>query len=97
MLTRELQATGATVVPEEDGALAVTGVLAAEIGSVASTHNVVLEELSPQSASLEEAFMELTHDSVEYRGEGDADADANGEGDADAITGNSSRLTTAGA
>jgi ABC-2 type transport system ATP-binding protein len=66
LLTRELQATGATVVPEEDGGLAVTGVPAAEIGVVASSHGVVLEELSPQAASLEEAFMELTHDSVEY-------------------------------
>jgi ABC-2 type transport system ATP-binding protein len=66
VLTRELQATGASVVPEEDGGLAVTGVPAAEIGAVASAFGVVLEELSPQAASLEEAFMELTHDSVEY-------------------------------
>jgi ABC-2 type transport system ATP-binding protein len=66
VLTRELQATGASVVPEDDGGLAVTGVPAAEIGAVASAFGVVLEELSPQAASLEEAFMELTHDSLEY-------------------------------
>jgi ABC-2 type transport system ATP-binding protein len=29
---------------------------------------VVLHELAPQSASLEEAFMELTEDSIEYHG-----------------------------
>ena len=66
VLTHELLATGASVVPEEDGGLAVTGVPAAEIGAVASACGVTLEELSPQAASLEEAFMELTHDSVEY-------------------------------
>ena len=30
-------------------------------------HGIVLSELTPQTASLEEAFMELTHDEVEYR------------------------------
>ena len=29
-------------------------------------HGIALHELSPQEPSLEEAFMELTHDSVEY-------------------------------
>jgi ABC-2 type transport system ATP-binding protein len=46
--------------------LMVTGLSAREIGEIANKHDVPLYELSPQSVSLEEAFMELTHDSVEY-------------------------------
>ena len=103
VLTQELESTGATVVPEEDGGLAVTGVPAAEIGAVASAYGVVLEELSPQSASLEEAFMELTHDSVEY-GAGEPTSRASGptsESTSDTsgtsgTSGDSSRLIPAG-
>jgi len=47
--------------------LRISGLSAAKIGEVAHLHGVVLHELRPQSASLEEAFMELTRDSVEYR------------------------------
>jgi ABC-2 type transport system ATP-binding protein len=53
--------------PEADGALAVTGITAAAIGDLAGAQGIVLHELSPQEASLEEAYMELTRDSVEYR------------------------------
>jgi ABC-2 type transport system ATP-binding protein len=52
---------------EADGALAVTGISASAIGDVAAAKGVALHELSPQEASLEEAYMELTRDSVEYR------------------------------
>ena len=45
----------------------VTGLTSAEIGHRASAAGVVLFELSPITASLEEAFMALTHDAVEYR------------------------------
>ncbi|MFJ3215483.1 ABC transporter ATP-binding protein [Kitasatospora sp. NPDC086801] len=38
----------------------------ARLGDLAATHGVVLHELSPQQASLEEAFMQMTADSVEY-------------------------------
>jgi len=62
--------SGATVVQEEDGALSVSGLSAQEIGDIAFDRRLNLHELSPQLASLEEAFMELTQDSVEYRGEG---------------------------
>jgi ABC-2 type transport system ATP-binding protein len=47
-------------------ALTVTGLSAREIGEIANKHDVPLYELSAQSVSLEEAFMDLTHDSVEY-------------------------------
>ncbi|MDP1793451.1 MAG: ATP-binding cassette domain-containing protein [Acidimicrobiales bacterium] len=59
-------AKGGTSKRESDGALAVTGITAAAIGEIALAMEVALTELSPQEASLEEAYMELTRDSVEY-------------------------------
>jgi ABC-2 type transport system ATP-binding protein len=44
----------------------VTGIPAPQIGELAASASVVLHELTPRLASLEEAFMELTADSVEY-------------------------------
>lgn len=46
--------------------LLVSGRDAREIGAIAAQHGVTLYELTPQSVSLETAFMELTHDAVEY-------------------------------
>ena len=48
-------------------ALRVTGLDCAAVGELAALHRVVLHELSPHAASLEEAFMELTQDSVDFR------------------------------
>jgi len=62
-----MQANGANVVQEDDGALSVMGLNAEEIGDIAFDRRILLHELSPQLASLEEAFMELTQDSVDYR------------------------------
>ena len=45
------------------------GLDSAAIGNLASASGLVLHELATQRASLEEAFMELTHDSVDYRPE----------------------------
>jgi ABC-2 type transport system ATP-binding protein len=56
----------ATSVDLVDGALHVSGLDCRTIGDIAATHFITLHELSPQMASLEDAFMELTHDSVEY-------------------------------
>jgi ABC-2 type transport system ATP-binding protein len=54
----------------EDGdqapGLIVTGLDARRIGELAASGRVVLHELTPRLASLEEAFMELTADAVEY-------------------------------
>ena len=55
--------------PPSDGqaaAIRVTGLEAPRIGEIAAANRVVLHELTPQLASLEEAFMELTAGSVEY-------------------------------
>ncbi|HEX5404017.1 MAG TPA: ATP-binding cassette domain-containing protein [Pseudonocardiaceae bacterium] len=52
---------------EQPAALLVSGTNAATIGELAAANSVVLHELSPQSGSLEEAFIQLTADSVDYR------------------------------
>jgi ABC-2 type transport system ATP-binding protein len=59
---------GGQVTQEPDGTLAVTGLSAAAIGDLSGRSGIFLHELSPQAASLEDAFMELTRDSVEYHG-----------------------------
>ncbi|MFG2980766.1 ABC transporter ATP-binding protein [Streptomyces sp. NPDC048258] len=48
------------------GALEIDGVGPERLGELAAQHQIVLHELSPQRASLEEAFMRMTADSVEY-------------------------------
>ncbi len=48
------------------GALEIDGVPPERLGELAAQHQIVLHELSPQRASLEEAFMRMTADSVEY-------------------------------
>ncbi|MFG2040656.1 ABC transporter ATP-binding protein [Dactylosporangium sp. NPDC048998] len=48
--------------------LRVTGLSARQIGLVAAEHGIALFELTPKHVSLEEAFMDLTRDAVEYHG-----------------------------
>ncbi|MFF8260570.1 ABC transporter ATP-binding protein [Streptomyces virginiae] len=48
------------------GTLEIDGAGAEQLGELAAQHRIVLHELSPQRASLEEAFMRMTADSVEY-------------------------------
>ncbi|MFI5667474.1 ABC transporter ATP-binding protein [Streptomyces sp. NPDC051704] len=48
------------------GVLEIDGVAVEQLGELAAQHQIVLHELSPQRASLEEAFMRMTADSVEY-------------------------------
>jgi ABC-2 type transport system ATP-binding protein len=61
-----LVADGVTVVSTERDLLTVTGLASAEIGKVALEARIALIELVPQQVSLEEAFMELTRDAVEF-------------------------------
>jgi ABC-2 type transport system ATP-binding protein len=63
-----LEREGATTSVEDDGSLTVRGKDHKEIGELAAQLSVVLYELTPQTESLEEAFMELTESSIEYRG-----------------------------
>ncbi|WIV61772.1 ABC transporter ATP-binding protein [Amycolatopsis nalaikhensis] len=65
-----LTAAGATVREGAESSLVVSGMTSEEIGKLAAYHGVALGELSPQRVSLEDAFMELTKDSVDYQGAG---------------------------
>ncbi|MGW9459522.1 ABC transporter ATP-binding protein [Streptomyces globisporus] len=47
--------------------LRIRGVDTARIGRVAATHAITLHELTPQTVSLEQAFMDLTQESVDHR------------------------------
>jgi len=51
----------------EPGVLQVHGLDSSAIGQVANEHRVALYELTPVTASLEEAFMDMTRDAVEFR------------------------------
>jgi ABC-2 type transport system ATP-binding protein len=52
---------------DEPGVLEVEGLTAEQIGGAAARNGLVLHELTPEKTSLEEAFMELTHEETEYR------------------------------
>jgi ABC-2 type transport system ATP-binding protein len=54
----------------EDGLLTVTNMEAPRVGELAAAGGLILHELTPKRGSLEEAFMELTRESVEYGGGG---------------------------
>lgn len=69
-LTAVLTTAGASVEPEGSAGaerLTVTGLPADRIAALAFTNGILLNELTTRTASLEEAFMELTADSVEYQ------------------------------
>jgi ABC-2 type transport system ATP-binding protein len=63
-----LEAAGASV-EHEDGALSVRGIDPEKIGELTLRESIVLSELAPQTASLEEAFIESTEGDLEYRGD----------------------------
>jgi ABC-2 type transport system ATP-binding protein len=65
-LAEALTAAGATLETSERGVLAVRGLSAGQIGDIAAAGAITLHELTPNRASLEEAFMDLTQDAVEY-------------------------------
>jgi ABC-2 type transport system ATP-binding protein len=62
-----LTAAGGQVRPGVEDSIEVAGLDSRAIGDLAAAHSVTLHELATQHASLEDAFMELTHDSVQYR------------------------------
>jgi ABC-2 type transport system ATP-binding protein len=62
-----LTRSGANVTPADDGSLSVQGMTPVEIGDLATRDRLTVHELTPVMASLEDAFMELTQDSVDYR------------------------------
>jgi ABC-2 type transport system ATP-binding protein len=66
-LERLVAGPNVTVTVLEPGLLEVHGLTAAKIGELAAVGGVVLHELTPKEASLEEAFMDLTREDVEFK------------------------------
>ena len=67
--TAVLSDAGATVAEAGDGILTVSGLPAERITALLGDRKVPFSEVSAHKATLEEAYMELTHDAVEYRAE----------------------------
>ncbi|WP_024759235.1 ABC transporter ATP-binding protein [Streptomyces exfoliatus] len=70
-LTAALMEAGGQVLSEPDGALRVTGLALPRISDLAHDADVRLWELSPHQASLEEAYMRMTQNAVDYRSTAD--------------------------
>jgi len=68
-LAATLRSAGAGVTTRDDGTLLVTGFDAARIGDTALAAGIAVHELSPVQASLEQVFMELTSDMVDFHGQ----------------------------
>ena len=74
-LIDELRVDGVTVAVLGDGVIEVEGLSSEAIGDKAAAAHVTLHELTTQPASLEEAYMALTDESVEYRAAADGSRD----------------------
>ena len=70
-LASAIDRAGGTARAEEDGALLVQDLSSVQIGDLALRGGIAVHELTPVRASLEDAFMELTQDEVEYRSSAD--------------------------
>ena len=66
-LVRILAGTDVAVEPIAPGVVDIEGMAAEEIGLIAAERQIVLYELTPHHASLEQAYMDLTRDEAEYR------------------------------
>ena len=67
-LAAVLRQAGMAVAANGDGSLSVTGAGSDAIADLAAAAGIHLHELTPQHASLEEVFLELTQASLEYQG-----------------------------
>jgi ABC-2 type transport system ATP-binding protein len=68
-LREALAGSGVSFEAAERGALEVHGLTAEQVGDAAAAAGIALHELTPQQASLEEAFMNLTRDELEFAAE----------------------------
>ncbi|RPF20958.1 ABC transporter ATP-binding protein [Myceligenerans xiligouense] len=66
-LAAALQGPGITVASTGDENLEIHGLDARDVGTIAAGHGVTLFELRTHRLTLEEAFMQITRDAVEYR------------------------------
>jgi ABC-2 type transport system ATP-binding protein len=67
LLAKGVAAAGGSATSNGDGSMLVQGLAVDRVGDIAFENGVRLHELTPARASLEQAFMELTADSVEYQ------------------------------
>jgi ABC-2 type transport system ATP-binding protein len=77
-LAKAVAAAGGTATTSGDDALVIQGLTTDQVGDVAYDASIRLHELSQHRASLEQAFMELTADSVEYQASVESTAPAGG-------------------
>ncbi|MEM9521386.1 MAG: ATP-binding cassette domain-containing protein [Actinomycetota bacterium] len=63
-----MRGDGVEIVSADRGSVSVRGLDAPEIGAIARDHNIALTSLIPEQRSLEDVFMSLTADSVQYHG-----------------------------
>jgi ABC-2 type transport system ATP-binding protein len=73
LLARALTALGARLARAEGGVLQVRGVSVEEVGAAAGRCGATVLELAAEGGSLEDAYLELTADAVQYRGGSSAD------------------------
>ena len=66
LLAKAVTAAGGTLEQDANQEITVRGLSAERVGELARDHGILLHYLAPARVSLEEAFMELTADSVEY-------------------------------
>jgi ABC-2 type transport system ATP-binding protein len=66
-LARALEGIGGSCEALENGALRVSGLSAEQVGDAAAAQAIALHELTPLQVTLEDAFMSITKDLVEYQ------------------------------
>ncbi len=66
-LVEALRPEGVTASAVEPGLASLAGASAAAIGDIAARHGIPLHELTPRSGSLEDAYLALTDDAIEYK------------------------------
>jgi len=72
---------GATVRPDGDDAILIEGLGSEHIGTTAAAAGITLYELATRTASLEEAYMELTESSIAFRSDRQTSAETSPESD----------------
>ena len=66
-LISEIEGSEVTVTSNEPELATITGLTAARIGDLAAARGIPLHELTPHAGSLEDAYLALTGEAVEYR------------------------------
>ncbi len=66
-LVSEIEGSEVTVTSNEPELATITGLTAARIGDLAAARGIPLHELTPHTGSLEDAYLALTGEAVEYR------------------------------